>query len=110
MRLRLKVVFRNKEKIKFIDQSICLSLTSHFTTIFHENRAIISPLKSQTLMPSEFLSKNGVNVILTNIVGAVEGPYILTNMRKTLKLFSNTSSCREATKIKKQLDKLNGTM
>lgn len=30
--------------------------------------------------------------ILTNTVGA-EAPYILTNMRKMLKLLSNTSSC-----------------
>ncbi len=33
--------------------------------------------------------------ILTSIVGALEAPYILTNMRKTLKLFSSTSSCME---------------
>jgi hypothetical protein len=34
--------------------------------------------------------------ILTSIVGAFEAPHILTNMRKTLKLFSITSSCMES--------------
>ena len=33
--------------------------------------------------------------ILTSIIGALEAPYILTNMRKTLKLFSSTSSYME---------------
>lgn len=29
---------------------------------------------------------------LTSMAGAIDGPYILTNMRKILKLFSSTSS------------------
>lgn len=37
--------------------------------------------------------------ILTSIVGAFEAPHILTNMRKTLKLFSITSSCMESNSV-----------
>jgi hypothetical protein len=39
---------------------------------------------------------NELHGTLTSVVGAFEAPYILTNMRKTLKLFSITSSCMES--------------